>query len=79
MSAIVAKNQDRSRRVPQPPLPLQKRRAHRQLEVCRALGISKATFWRWRKAGLIRVVYIGSMAFVTDQHLDELLAERPVA
>jgi predicted DNA-binding transcriptional regulator AlpA len=78
MSAIVAKNQDRIRRGPQP-LPLRDRRAHRLLEVCATLGISRATLWRRHKAGLIKLTYIGSMPFVTDQHLAELLGERPTA
>jgi Bacterial regulatory protein, Fis family len=55
------------------------RRAYRLQEVCELLGISRPTLWRRHKAGLIKFTYLGTMPFVSAQHLAELLGERPTA
>jgi hypothetical protein len=57
--------------------PSPQRRAYRIAEVCALLGFSRATFWRRRQAGLIKLTYIGDMPFVTAAHLAELLGEGP--
>ena len=57
---------------PSSPLP---RQAYRPEEAAEALGVSKTTIWRWRKAGRLRFVRVGRIALVPAAEIDRLLAD----
>jgi excisionase family DNA binding protein len=50
-------------------------RAHRVKEFCAAVGISASTFWKYVKAGKIRVIRIGGRTLVAHSEAVRLLSE----
>jgi len=38
----------------------------RVAEFCRRYGVRRETVWRWRRAGLVKSVVIGSTVFILD-------------
>lgn len=40
-------------------------------QFCKTVGVSKATVWKWRKAGWLATVNIGGRVFVTPEGIAE--------
>ena len=49
--------------------------AHRVPDFCERIGISKATFWKYVKAGKIRVIHIGGRTLVPHSEAVRLSTE----